>query len=183
MKLRARIMGTLLVAGAAAVLGTISTSMTACLVDFNEPDGGIRATTILAPDQKDFAMVSPVLEHRCATLDCHGQVGRPLRLYSGNGLRIPNDAGNLPGTNPTTPDEITANYRSVIGLEPEEMTRVIAGEDPPRSLLLLKKPLLLEAHKGGPAFAPSGDPGETCITSWIQGTVDQTACNAAIAGY
>jgi hypothetical protein len=158
-------------------------SMTACTVEFEEADGGIRATTILAPDQSQFKTVSPVLEKRCGTLDCHGQEGRPLRIYSGNGLRLPNDGGDTPGSSQTTDDEITANYRAVIGLEPEEMTRVIAGVDQPRDLLLLKKPLLLESHKGGPAFAPSGDPGEDCITTWIDGNVDATKCSAAVAGF
>jgi len=168
--------------GGALGLAGISTS--AC-IDFTEPDGGDRMTTIIAPDQNDFAMVSPVLEHRCATLDCHGQVGRPLRIYSGNGLRLPTeDGGNIPGSSPTTQAEVTENYYAVIGLEPEEMTRVEADEDPPRALLLLKKPLLLESHKGGPAFAPQGDPGEQCITSWILGGgVDQAACTQAIAGF
>ncbi len=156
---------------------------TGCSADLTYPDGGIRVTTILAPDQTEFTTVSPVFERRCGTLDCHGQEGRPLRIYSGRGLRLPNDAGLVPGSGDTTPAEITANYRSVIGLEPEEMSRVVAGEDPPRTLLILAKPLMLQAHKGGPALAPVNDPGETCITSWLLGTgVDKQACSDAIAG-
>lgn len=151
----------------------------ACDVGLYYPDGGIRATTIVAPDQNEFTMVSPVFERRCGTLDCHGQVGRPLRIYSGLGLRLQNDAGNIPGVNATTPDEVAANYRSVIGLEPEEMTRVEAGEDPPTQLLILAKPLMLEAHKGGPAIA-TGDPAEACIESWLLGTVDTASCTAAV---
>ena len=149
----------------------------------HEPDDGtLRTTTILAPDQRRVHDREPVFERRCGTLDCHGQVGRPLRIYSGRGLRLPNDAGLGPGTGRHDADEITANYRAVIGLEPEEMTRVVAGVIPPRTLLLLYKPLNLRAHKGGPAFAPTGDPGETCLVSWIQGAVDPTACNRAIEG-
>ncbi len=148
-----------------------------------DQNGGIRVTTILAPDQAQFTMVSPVFELRCGSLDCHGQAGRPLRIYSGLGLRLPNDAGNLPGVNATTPDEIAANYYSVIGLEPEEMTRVIAGEDPPTALLILAKPLMLEAHKGGPAMA-TGDPAYLCITSWLLGTgLDTPSCTAAASGF
>ncbi len=162
-----------------AVLGASSTGCD----QLTGADGGTRFTTILAPDQKEFTTVSPVFERRCATLDCHGQVGRPLRIYSGRGLRLPNDAGNVPGSGDTTPDEITANYDAVIGLEPEEMSRVVAGEDPPRTLLILAKPLMLQAHKGGPALAPENDPGETCITSWLLGTgVDAQACSDAIKG-
>jgi hypothetical protein len=156
---------------------------TACAADLSSADGGIRATTILAPDQGQFTTVSPVFEHNCATLDCHGQEGRPLRIYSGLGLRLPNDAGNTPGSGATTPAEIAANYRAVIGLEPEEMSRVVAYEDPPRTLLILAKPLLLESHKGGMVFAPTGDKGEVCITSWLLGNgVDSTSCNASASG-
>lgn len=148
------------------------------------PDGKLRTTTIIAPDQSQFEQfVSPALERRCATLDCHGQVGRPLRLYSARGLRLPNDAGLIPGTGATTTEEATANYRAVIGLEPEEMTRVMAGVDPPRALLLLKKPLMLEGHKGGPVLAPTNDPVEVCIDSWIVGTIDQTSCAKAAAPF
>ncbi len=155
----------------------------ACSANITDGDGGVRVTTILAPDQTQFTTVSPVFERRCGTLDCHGQVGRPLRIYSGLGLRLPNDAGDIPGSGATTPDEITANYRAVIGLQPEQMTRVIAGEAPPDSLLILSKPLNLESHKGGPAFAPTGDPGAGCITTWILGAVDATQCAAAVSGF
>jgi hypothetical protein len=161
----------------------ISLAVFACQADITDADGGTRMTTILAPDQTSFATVTPVFEKRCGTLDCHGQPGRPLRIYSGNGLRLPNDAGNIPGSSPTTPDEITANYRAVIGLQPEQMTRVIADEDPPTSLLILSKPLNLESHKGGPVFAPSGDPGANCFITWIQGAVDAPSCASAVSGF
>lgn len=150
----------------------------ACDVGLSYPDGGMRLTTILPPDETQFATVSPVLERRCGTLDCHGQVGRPLRIYSGLGLRLPNDAGNLPGVNATTPDEVAENYYSVIGLQPEEMTRVEAGEDPPTQLLMLAKPLGIEAHKGGVQIA-SGDSADLCITSWLLNSVNGTAFDTA----
>jgi hypothetical protein len=57
----------------------------------------------------------------------------------------------------------------------------MAGVDPPRALLLLKKPLTLEGHKGGPAIAPTNDPVELCIDSWIVGTIDQPECAKAAA--
>jgi hypothetical protein len=188
--MKPRIATVLVCSFGAALAGAIA-STTACTIDFKEPDGGVRATSVLAPDQGEFTSVSPIFERRCGTLDCHGQVGRPLRIYSGLGLRLPNDAGNTPGSNATTPDEIAANYLAVIGLEPEEMTRVMAGEDPPRTLMILAKPLMLQAHKGGPAIAPTGDPAETCITSWIDDGIgppvatglDKNACTQAVAGF
>ena len=165
-----------------AAIVAIAAIGVACASSTTKDDGTIRTTTILAPDQSQFSAVSPMRERRCATLDCHGQGGRPLRLYSGRGLRLPNDAGLGPGVGDTTPEEIAANYRSVIGLEPEQLTRVIAGVKVPRDLLLLKKPLNLEGHKGGPAFAPTNDPAEVCLATWIRGAVDTTACTKAIEG-
>jgi hypothetical protein len=158
----------------------LAACVVACSADITYPDGGIRVTNILQPDESSFTTVSPVFERRCGTLDCHGQVGRPLRIYSGLGLRLPNDAGDLPGMGATTPDEITDNYYSVVGLEPEEMTRVIAGVDPPTKLLILAKPLGLEAHKGGTQIVV-GDPAYNCITSWLATTgVDSAACASAV---
>jgi hypothetical protein len=152
------------------------------------PDGNTRVTTILAPNQSQFQQfVSPVLERRCATLDCHGEVGRPLRLYSARGLRLPSEAGLIPGVGATTLEESTANYRAVIGLEPEAITRVVAGVAVPRDLLLLKKPLMLEGHKGGQVIASSNDAAELCIVSWLLADtthpVDQANCTKASAPF
>src|SRR5262249_21206223 len=95
------------------------------------------------------------LARRCGTLDCHGQLGRGMRLFSETGPRafdatplgfFPNTTGGAK----VTEDELLQNYRSVVGLEPEVMAQVIAeGGVNPRRLLLLKKPLGLESHKGG----------------------------------
>lgn len=165
-----------------AALGALGAALS-CASGVNEK----RTTTILAPDQLQFeTSVSPFLEKRCGTLDCHGQIGRPLRIFSGRGLRIANDAGAYPGIGDTTPSEKSANYRAVIALEPELLSRVVAGKADARALLLLQKPLQLgsaESHKGGPVLAPQGDPGETCLTTWIYGAVDVAACTRATSVY
>jgi len=149
-----------------------------------------RLTKILAPDEIKFEnSVSPFLEKRCGTLDCHGGVGRPLRLFSGRGLRLPSGEGGavFPGSSDTTDLERRANYRSVIGLEPELISRVEAGVAQPRDLLLLQKPLGLgdptTEHKGGQVLAAQGDPGEECIRSWLQEGVNVTACNSAAGNF
>ena len=148
-----------------------------------------RYTVILLPEGggADFAQfagsasspgVHSFLERRCGTLDCHGQIGRPFRLYSAGGLRAENDAGNVSGKGAETPDELYANYVSIVGLEPEQLSRVTAGDDPPTELLIVKKPLALETHKGG-AVLSQGDPGDTCLESWLVGQTDQQKCTAA----
>jgi hypothetical protein len=137
--------------------------------------------TVIGPNPGDFAAstggVDPVFERHCGSLDCHGNTARALRIYSQYGLRIPNEAGVLPGTAATTPDEVSANYRSIIAVEPEQMTAVTKGGDP-YSLLILKKPLTTETHKGGTVMI-KGDDTEKCITGWLKGTVDKNACAAA----
>jgi len=128
--------------------------------------------------------VSTVFELRCGSLDCHGSTSRNLRLYSQGGLRLENEAGNVPGAGPTTLDEVNANYYSITLLEPELMNNVINGGDP-EGLLLLKKPLGIENHKGG-AQLRRDDDAYTCIRSWLtedatdpKTALNKNACNAA----
>lgn len=149
----------------------------------SSPDPG-RFTQILTPPFDQFkSSVSGFIERRCGTLDCHGQVGRPLRIYGGRGLRILDDGGHAPG-NPgaTTDAEVVANFQAVVGLEPELMSQVVAdpGNFPPTRLLLLKKPRALERHKGG-LVINQGDDADRCITSWVLGQVDTKSCETATA--
>lgn len=139
------------------------------------------------PPLAAFPDVSAVLERRCATLDCHGQPGRPLRLYSQIGLRRPEPRDPPPdyiatigeyktgGEEPTTVAEIADNHRAVCALEPEVMGRVVAGQAGPSSLTLVRKPRLAEKHKGGQIWEEGGD-GDVCLTSWIAGELDPSAC-------
>lgn len=130
------------------------------------------------------AGVSRMLERRCGTLDCHGQVGRALRIYGVDGLRFEQaDSAAEPGQGSTTPLELEANYQSVIGLQPEIMTLVHELDAPPEALLLMRKPLQLERHKGGPVFV-EGDDAYNCLASWLAsggdaGATDFTACGNA----
>ena len=124
--------------------------------------------------------VNAVFERRCASLDCHGSLGRGMRLYSSNGLRLPNEAGLLPGSGSTSADEINSNYASIVGLEPEKTNDFLAKSprtpDDAYQLDILAKPLGLEKHKGGPALS-KGEPAEQCIVTWLIGTpLDPALC-------
>jgi hypothetical protein len=152
-------------------LGFSATAIAACS---DTPDG-TATVTAGAVDAADFPIVEPVFERHCGSLDCHGSIATPMRIYSQNGLRMPNDAGLTPGNGATSEFEITANYDSIISVEPEKITDVAKNKGDPYSLLILKKPLAIESHKGGPAIS-KGDDAETCISSWIKGTVNLTAC-------
>jgi hypothetical protein len=141
-----------------------------------------RYTEILTPDFGQFKNdgVDDFITARCASLDCHGQVGRPLRLYSRTGLRLLSDADNVPGGNSLSDDEVTANFQAVVGLEPEHLSQVVADptNNPPQLLLFIGKPRNLIIHKGGQVNAPLDD-GDVCLTSWVTGSANQADCENA----
>jgi hypothetical protein len=180
MPFASRVAAAMAVACAAVLAMLVGTA--ACAKDY-----GAYVTEVDAPDFGQFegqnlsatqAGVSRVLEKRCGTLDCHGQIGRPLRIYGEFGLRFVDDAGNQPGVGATTQTEYEANYQSVIGLQPEIMTLVVEQQLPAESLMLLRKPLQLERHKGGAVFV-EGDDAYNCFTTWLGGQADYTSCGNA----
>jgi hypothetical protein len=134
-------------------------------------------------DGADFRPVSAVVERRCGTLDCHGEIARPLRIYGQYGLRKPTDTdagSHYPGgLDPTSPSELTDNYQSMIGLEPELTDLVVARKGPPESLTLVRKPRLLEKHKGGLLWN-KGDDGDTCVVNWLTGVKDISPCETEL---
>lgn len=149
--------------------------MVACSIP--SPDARVSEQT---PDSASFPPVAAMLIQACGTLDCHGTPGRNLRLYGDTGLRY--SAADIPSVLiPTTADEVAQDFESVIGLEPETMSQVVAsgGADPER-LTFYRKARGLESHKGG-AVIVQGDPRDVCITTWLQGQTDAAACTAALA--
>ncbi len=157
-----------------AILGLSLLVAAAC----SGPAGG-ETVTAKGPDPSAFIAsvggVAPVFERRCGSIDCHGNPYRAMRIYGQNGIRLPNDAGLAAGSGATTPEEVAATYDSIISVEPEQMILVASHQADPYSLLILKKPLQIEAHKGGPALF-KGDDSETCISSWVSGKTNTTAC-------
>jgi hypothetical protein len=132
------------------------------------------------PDTASFPAVASMLIQACGSLDCHGTVARNLRLYGDTAVRYsPTD---VPSTLiPTTADEVAQDYQSVVGLEPEIMSEVVAsGGANPERLTFLRKARGTESHKGGAVVAP-GDPRDVCITTWLQGRADASACAAALS--
>jgi hypothetical protein len=158
----------------ALAFGLALVAATACAI----PD---TTATIVAdcPDRTQFSSVSPFMEVGCGTVDCHGAPARPLRIYGFAGLRLsPSDIPSV--AEPTTPAEVSANWLSACSLQPEQIDLVTSGQAGPDSLLLVQKPRLQVHHKGG-AVVVAGDPGDTCLTSWLSGDVDGGACIAATA--
>jgi hypothetical protein len=156
------------------LLGVVFATGLACAPS---PDASARVA-LVAPDLASFAPVSDLLDHRCGSLDCHGAVGRNLRLVGHEGLRL--DTADVPGGIPTTAAEIAANYASVVDLEPELMAAVFAdGGARPERLTLVRKARGTENHKGG-ALIMVGDAQDRCLTSWLAGAVLRGECLTAL---
>ncbi len=146
-------------------------------------------TGISAPDINQFesAGVADFMDHRCGSLDCHGQATRNLVLWGCYGLRLdPNETGLAPlcraagGIN-TQPPEYEASFRSLVALEPAVMSAVVkSGGQDPELLTFIRKARGWDAHKGGALVVP-GDDQDNCMTSWLAGNADSTACHNAIA--
>jgi hypothetical protein len=144
---------------------------------------------IVGPDIGQYQMqgVADFMDHRCGSLDCHGQATRNLVMWGCYGLRLDVDeAGLVPGCRAsgginTQPAEYEASYRSLVGLEPAVMTAVINGGGAhPELLTFIRKARGWDAHKGGALVTP-GDDQDTCMTSWLTGTTNATACQNALA--
>jgi hypothetical protein len=151
-----------------------------CLIEHD--DGDTPRQPVRDLDKPSYiSLVQPVVERRCGSLDCHGKLPRGFRVYGQYSLRLPNDAGLVVGSGATTPDEALATYVSLLGLQPELMD-AFARKSPRTSddaygLLILSKPLGIERHRPGPSIR-KGEPAERCITSWMIGATDASACMA-----
>jgi hypothetical protein len=152
----------------------VTSTLSACRV----PATDARFTGSL-PDQASFPEVTQVLVRHCGTLDCHGSSGRNLRLYGSEGLRLsPDDRPQTPTC--TSDDEVAQDYASVVGLEPEVLSAVVAdGGAHPERLTIVRKARGAEDHKGGAPFQ-QGDAGDRCLTSWLADNLDMDACLGAL---
>lgn len=118
--------------------------------------------------------VHPILEARCATLDCHGVDDRPLRLYAETGLRARDELRGLA----IEGAELAANVRAIQAVDPAAV---------PDDGLFVRKPLDAAAggvaHEGGALWASRAEPQLVCVLAWVSGSSDQpdaaTACQVA----
>jgi hypothetical protein len=157
--------------GSAAVTALVAVA--AC----SAPSPG-HSTPAALPDEATFGPVAGLLDVRCGSLDCHGKVGRNLRLYGSAGLRLsPSDRPLVPLCD--TAAEVAQDYDSLIGLEPEITSAVVAGADP-SELTLVRKARGAEAHKGGTIWS-AGDDSDTCLTSWLAGKPQPADCERGVA--
>jgi len=130
------------------------------------------------PTRDDFPAVSDAMQLKCGTLDCHGQTGRNLRLFGHYGLRLA-DGGNPIDPFESTEEEYEASYLSVIGLEPEAMTKVVRKQLAPIDLQFVRKPRNIESHKGHQLMS-KGDPLDRCLVGWLTAAFDADACTYVV---
>lgn len=131
------------------------------------------------PLRATFPPAGDAMQMHCGTLDCHGQEGRNMRLYGAKGLRLATDATPLDGD--TTSEEYDSSYRSIVGLEPEVMSRVIDDKAAhPEWLAMIRKPRGVEGHKGGQLML-AGDALDCCLVEWLSGGDSTTPCMAVVA--
>jgi len=144
-----------------------------CKADLYE--GVSQPRELAIPSRVEFKRVGDATQLHCGTLDCHGQIGRNMRLYGHYGLRL--DPNDNPLEAPTSPAEYDASYWSVVGLEPEALSKVIADFAKLETLTLIRKARGIEKHKGGQLMT-EGDSLDRCIVGWIIGAFEADACNA-----
>jgi hypothetical protein len=159
----------------AVSIGILALGCEASVQDQGEP---LSSATLLAPSRATFPHVEDAMQMHCGTLDCHGQIGRDLRLYGLRGLRLsPNDN---PLENATRREEYDASYLSIVALEPEALSLVVADRAAhPNKLTMIRKPRGIEKHKGGQLMT-EGDALDTCIVAWLGGGLDDDACNTVV---
>jgi hypothetical protein len=165
----------LLATGSLGAVGAL-----AIVVGCSTPPADGRYVPPSLPDSATFPPVAQLLDVRCGSLDCHGTVARNLRLYGSAGLRWSSaDRPLVPACD--TLDEVGQDYESVVSLEPETMSAVVAsGGADPEQLTIVRKARGTEAHKGGQIWT-QGDDSDTCLTAWLAGKPDETACSKGVA--
>jgi hypothetical protein len=159
-----------------AVASLALVTLCGCEADLRSPNNGIGELEF--PSRADFPPVADAMQARCGTLDCHGQIGRNMRVFGRLGLRLPGEGGD-PMSPLTTDEEYTASYLSVTNLEPETMSKVVKNELSPVQLAFVRKPRELEKHKGLQLMT-KGDPLDRCLVGWLTGTPDPDACTQVI---
>lgn len=127
---------------------------------------------------EEYRLVQPIVAAHCGTLDCHGDAGRPLVLHGPMGLRLgargrfcaPTDGAPCRAPACVTDDELAADVLSFAALD--------AGL--PLAKVLDDVGGGME-HVGGAVWPSSSAPGYVCLRSWLEGSIDADACEAACA--
>jgi hypothetical protein len=166
------------------LLAAASTGLAACSFPPSDARIGINAPS---ENATEWDPVADYMGYHCGSLDCHGNAARNLVVWSCFGLRLGDAVSGCLNIKhlTTTPDEYNATYRSLVGLEPNAMSVVVAGAGQdggsnPDILTFLRKARGEENHKGGTIFT-AGSEADVCFTSWLAGATNVTDCTNALS--
>jgi len=148
--------------------GTLMTALMGC------NDTGIEEVPLTVGDSASYATeVQTYVGYRCASLDCHGDMGRTLRIYAERGLRGQDVLRNQRISTP----EIEENLLSFAAFDS------LGGPIAEHQILL--KALAVSAggmaHEGGAVWSDTDAPGYRCVAAWLSGLSTDTAAQAACA--
>jgi hypothetical protein len=147
-----------------------------CTATLQDQGAGKDGEFLSVPRRDRFPHVENAMLPSCGTLDCHGQISRNLRLFGLHGLRLRPTDNPLDGT--TTREEYDASYWSIVGLEPEVISRVVLENGArPERLTMVRKARGIEKHKGGQIMS-EGDALDRCIVGWLGGADSLADCDA-----
>lgn len=126
---------------------------------------------ITAGDPELFASyVQPYLEVGCATLDCHGDPGHPLRLYSELGLR--KEAALRPAAI-SEQSEPLALTEAELADNRLSLAAIALASRAAADHLALRKPLAVSAggveHTGPALWTSTEAPGYRCLSAYLLG--------------
>ena len=144
--------------GIAALFGlsALTGSLSACV----ESPG--QREMVLFDDFDGFVTrVQPILDRSCANPSCHGNVERPLEIFSVHQHRI--QADEIFMDTPLSERELWRNF--------ERVCSFLVDFDDPAECALLEKPLAIEAgggaHVGGTQFFDESNQDYQELLSWI----------------
>ncbi len=135
-------------------------------------DTSIEEIPLTVGDGDSYAInVQTYVGYRCGSLDCHGDMGRTLRIYAERGLRSQDVLRNQQVSN----SEISENLLSFAALDS------LGG--PVEENLVLLKGLAVSAggmaHEGGAVWSDTNAAGYRCLAAWLAGRGEDAAAQAA----
>ena len=123
--------------------------------------------------------VQPYLEAGCATLDCHGDPGHPLRLYAELGLR---KEGALRTSSISEHNEPTAITEAELEDNRLALASLALATEGSSEHIALLKPLAVSAggiaHEGPTLWSSREAPGYVCLRAYL---IDEPSAQPASA--
>jgi hypothetical protein len=123
--------------------------------------------------------VQPYLEAGCATLDCHGDPGHPLRLYAQLGLR---EKGTLRASSIAEHNEPTAITEAELEDNRLSLAALALATEGSSEHIALLNPMAVAtggiAHEGPTLWSSRQAPGYLCLRAYLLDEPSEQPANA-----